>query len=62
MSLLRLIDSMFLYLAKPELDGIVAIVLHGLVLDYDIIAGLDNRHGNDLAFLGEDLCHTKFPA
>ena len=58
MSLLRLIDSMFLYLAKPELDGIVAIILNGLVLNDDIVAGLDNRHGNDLAFVGKNLCHT----
>ena len=60
MTFLRLVYILFLHFTEAKLDGVIAIVFHRLVLEHDVVAGLDDRNGNDFAFLREDLGHTKF--
>ena len=60
MALERLIDILFLHFAEAELDGVVAIALDRLVLQHEVVAGLHDRNGHNVAVLGEDLSHTKF--
>ena len=51
---------LFLDFTEAELNRVVAVALGRLVLDHDVVSGFDDRHRNDLSFLGENLRHTEF--
>ena len=60
LTLERLRDVLLLDIAKPELHSVIAVRLVGLVPEHEVVAGLNDRHGNDAAFLCEDLGHAQF--
>ena len=62
LTLQRLVYFVLFNIAETDLYSIVAVAFYGLIADDDVVAGLDDRYRDELAFLGKDLGHAQLSA